>query len=1074
MTARLKEVEIIGFKSFAQKITVEFAPGITAVVGPNGCGKSNIVEAIRWVLGEQAPGWLRSKAMTDVIFNGTPNRPGIGRAEVVLRLNNPRNQELEFRSQKSEFRSQNSEIRNPQSEQSEIQNPKSEIGIIPNPQSAIRNPQSEIEIKRRLFRSGESQYFLNNRPCRLKDIQEVILDTGLSEKGYFLMEQGKVDSILRSNPIERRHVFEEAAGIKAYQTKKIEAVARLAGTDQNLLRLNDILSELERQEKSLYRQVKKAEQYKKLKSRIRELEIKLNTARYHYLKTKETGLADKIDQLRDRLAGIEKNTTELEINLKGERDRREKNKSVLFISRESLDEDKEQHHQLEKLVLSSKERLSSLEEKGGENQVRIERTKKSIERHTEQILSQKRAGERIEAELKEKQANLAKIEAQSGKAEEELAEKTRELEGRKADLIDYLNETARIKRDMVNLSKEEKRKKGEAEAVRQRKTKEESRRQDLTQKVISFKEKVKAREEKIEQGRGLTSELKKKREVLSEELCKLDQEVNSLKVQLEASSAKLNTINELENSLAGYSEGTKSVLKADLPGVRGLIADFISVPAEYETALEAVLDRALEAVVVETTEQAADILTYLQENSRGRVTLFPIADCGLRIVPISDFGLRISDCEVGIIGRLRDLLKVDSSCQALMDFLLADVLVVQDIKSAIEIIRNPQFDVDEVDIMDEVDRGNPQSKIQNPKSKIRWVTLDGTIITPWGMIQGGKGKGKETGLLARRRIAGELATAIDKIKNHLRTSEQKREEVSIALAEIDKQLRTTQAELKAAEMERVALAKDIEASENLLDSCRSHLEQLVVEEKESGHEVEALRKENEDLTGQCEAREQDGREQEARIGNRQQELDHRQKQLKQERESLNQTKISLAVLTQQSKEAAKTISRLNKEREQWEKSLRDMSGKEAGLKEEREKEGAALLAREQEMAALVKEIAGKESALTQQQQEKNALDQRCRQIENEMDSLRKKGLSIKDEIHSLDLERAKVEVEASSLRKLLINELGVSSIADCGLRIAESSNQTNQKSEIRNPGDGHCFGHSSTEETRFLQETWFL
>ncbi|MEW5767314.1 MAG: AAA family ATPase [bacterium] len=1100
MAALLREVEIIGFKSFAERVRFEFAPGITAVVGPNGCGKSNIVEAIRWVLGEQVAGWLRSKTMTDVIFNGTPNRHGLGMAEVTLRLNNPKPQNeagpVGLKSQSaighlpstlghspSEISHLPSDIghpgyprsgcaiRNPQSEiyhqSSAIGNPSSDIGHSPSAighspsaighlPSAIGNPQSAIpgthgvgapseienlvEIKRRLFRSGEGEYFLNNRPCRLKDIQEIILDTGLSETGYFLIEQGRVDSILRSKPVERRHIFEEAAGVKVYQNKKIEAGARLALAEQNLLRLNDILSEIERQEKSLARQVKRAERYKSLKSKIRELEIKLNTARYHYLKRKEAELVHKIDHLKGKVAEIEKDTTGLEAALAEESDRREKSKSLLFKFRESITEDKEKRHQLEKFILGSKERLSSWQEKAKETQARIEYLQRSVKKNEEQAFNQKREGERLKEELQKNQLNLAEIEEALSQAEEGIAGESRQLEEAKSVLIDYLNETAGIKHELVNLSKEEKRKKGEAEVVLQRRIKEGNRHQELTQKIVGLKERVQIKEDKIKQSRGRIADLKKEREGVSEELCKLEREVNSLKVQLEAGYAKIKTFRELEKSLVGYSEGTKAVLKADFPGVRGLMADFISVPAEYETALEAVLDRALEAVVVETTEQAANILNYLEE--KGRVTLFVLdkipLEGGFRMAhPLPGYPRWGND--EGIIGWLRGLVKVDSEYQGLMDFLLADVLLIQNTMPVAEVFRKiGDFTPPTTDLLpstvcsfDEPPFLIPGTHQVGAQSALgRLVTLDGTVITPWGMIQGGKGKSKETGLLARRRIINELEVAIDKIKGHLHIGEQERKEVAAALDELDKELRITQAGLKAAEMEKVALDKDVEASENLLTACISHLDQLVIEQRELTHEVEVLISQREGLTRQCEAREQEGKKQEAIIRERQQELDRRQKELKEKRESLNQAKISLAVLTQQSQEVEKSISRLNNEKEQLEGSLRELSGREMNLKEAQEREEVSLLRRQEELMALVEEISGKEAAIDQQEQAKKVLDQRCRQIENELNLLRKKGLSIKDALHSLDLERAKVEVEASSINGQLINELGANPVAD--------------------------------------------
>lgn len=684
----LKRLELQGFKSFADKTVLEFKPGITAVIGPNGSGKSNISDSIRWVLGEQSMKSLRGAKAEDVIFAGTQNRKSLGFAEASI--------------------------------------------VIDNSDGKLPIEYNEVTVTRKLYRSGETGYFINKTPCRLKDIIELFMDTGIGKDGYSIIGQGKIDEILSNKSDDRRHIFEEAAGIVKYRTRKVESEKKLEQTKLNLLRINDILSEIEGQLDPLKLQADKARKFLDLREELKSIEVGLfvyniNTYKekleqiiedLQILKDQETSESQKLEEGQNKKDTLKARIDELIAEI-------ENMQNVGFESKTKIE-------QLNSQINVSKERISN-------NATNIERLTKEIEELHQRIndfneekdskVSKKdnlfKNKEKFETELKEKEEELAKISAK-------LSEKELEIEGKKkqveADTDAKYERLAEINTYEINYENLEKTKKNVKQELQNTISELDSNRIKKQEISKNFQEIEATRNKAVK----TLTEIKNQKEVALAVIKEFDDKINKLTAEYRMKDSRCKFLIETERDKDGYMKSVKSLLLAceqnsELnAGVEGVLASLISVDKKYETAIEMCLGQAMQNIVTKTETDAKKLIEHLRNNNLGRASFLPISSVhGKKIEKVNSNGID------GIIGIAADLVEADKKYQDIILNLLGRTVIVENMDSAIKLAKANSY-------------------------SFRIVTLEGDVINPSGAISGGSVAQKTVNILGRSREIEEL------------------------------------------------------------------------------------------------------------------------------------------------------------------------------------------------------------------------------------------------------------------------------------------------------------------------------
>ena len=748
----LSNLTLFGFKSFIDRLSIDFQSGVTALVGPNGCGKSNILDAIRWVLGEQSSKSLRGDRMEDMIFAGNTHRKAVGMAEVSLTLSNVEGQ--------------------------------------------LAVPYDEVTITRRVYRSGESEYLLNQNPCRLKDITRLFLDTGLGREPYALIEQGSIGSLLNSRPDDRRALLEEAAGIMSYKVNRNTALSRLEAAEQNLLRVKDVLQEIERQRTSLHRQAKKAERYQRMTLRLKGIQAFL-------LLKEDRRLGEELDHVIDQ----EKQLAEAQESCQ------------LRVSTEetSLEAGRLHDLDLEKRITAAQERLYTLRGKRerAEAEVRSHETmlhdlRQRGEEHREAL---KAVGERVhrllqdfEADTKLRALTEEKLDAASRQLRDlhdaltsldaELRQGEEAVEGRKAEILALTEQLVSHRNHATSLTERHRLLHQERETLERQLTASRAEAETVT-----------ARE------RGLTShlhELEGRIEILTREREALSQELTSLQVrqdalgerraalreELSGLEGRLDSLRELEASLAGLSEGQQFLLKgkaAEVPVcqvIEGPLSRLVRVEAAWEKALEALLGDLQQGLLTPNATDALSLLRYLEEEGTGCATLLPRQGEWLAIsAEASRLEEALGAVEASldpeaaqrVVGPALRLVKAADELQPLLRALLGDAVIVQDLPTALTLLR----------------------KLPCPA---RVATVSGAVLSSRGPIQGGNTI--TLGLLSRRRELEEFPAAITRATEELQTVEGEWEGVQKTLSDRRLALSTQEQALKDADEGR----RDVERS----------------------------------------------------------------------------------------------------------------------------------------------------------------------------------------------------------------------------------------------------------------------
>lgn len=743
-----KRLEMHGFKSFAEPVVIEFHEGVTCIVGPNGSGKSNISDAIRWVLGEQSPKMLRGGKMEEVIFSGTASRKSRGMAEVTLVIDNS-------------------------------------TGILP-------IDYNEVAITRRMYRSGESEYLINNNHCRLRDIRELIMDTGIGVDGYSLIGQGKIADIVSSKPESRREIFEEAAGVVMYKGKKAESERKLAGANANLERVNDIIGEIEGRIDGLREDSAKAKEYLELKDRYRELEINITLKNVEKLDSSNSTLKEDADQLAENIEKLTAKKKEMDEKLT---EGRARNESLEQLGSDARDK-----------LLSKVEEINKLTNKSQLDSEKAAAIDRDYARISEEIsqLEEKLAREAENAESLEanKDAVLAELKAE----EDKLGEKV-EAYNRVTEESLKLSETIEnAKNQMFSLHSRVSAKRSEAKSMESYKESLAKRKEQILSEGAEIQESTKAFREAVEKAEARQKENMRLMDEAAEELKSvredsifrnnniktLTAQAEDIRIRAGQLTARKKTIEEMENNYEGYNGAVRFIMKSNIKGIDGVVAELMKVPAGLEIAVETALGAGMQNIVCEKDANAKEAINLLKSNKAGRLTFLPIESVKASPVNVS----RAISGAPGFRGLASDLVKYDAKYEGIFKYLLGRVAVV-----------------------DNMDRAVALSKAAG--NGLRFVTLDGEIINASGAITGGKYKNATANLLARRSEIEKLKQDIDSMKEEYKGVEEQLDSEKKKAEELASKIEDIETRRRDLELE----AADISAKLNMLVESGKDAEQ---------------------------------------------------------------------------------------------------------------------------------------------------------------------------------------------------------------------------------------------------------
>lgn len=762
----LKRLDIIGFKAFADRTSVDFVQGVTAIVGPNGSGKSNITDAIRWVLGEQSAKSLRGSKMEDIIFAGSDTRKALNVAEVTLTLEND-----------DQF---------------------------------LPLDYHEVSVTRRVYRSGESEFYINKQPCRLKDIIDLFMDSGLGREAFSIISQGKVEEILSSKPEDRRTIFEEAAGVLKYKNRKKKAEVKLMETQENLNRVDDILHEIENQLEPLKIQSSIAKEYLEKKAELEKIEVALTVCEIEELhqnweqllkqfeehKDLEMDLLTKIqmqeaeiEALREQIQVLDDSITELQ--------------EVLLITSNELEKIEGQREVLKERKKNKNENRAQLEQN-------IELLQKKMIELEAELLEQTKVLQEHQKKLENVQQDLLKFENKLSRASVDI---DAELEHLKSDYIDLLNKQASLKNEKVHLEDQlaqfEKRKiyldQDNEKYLLLRKEFEEKK----AALIKKGEEKQGALQSHFHEFRKLGLELEKKRD----EYHKKETQLYQAYQYLQKFKTRKEMLEEMREDYAGFLQGVKEVLLAKLPGVRGAVAELINVGKQYETAIEVALGSAMQHIIVEHESHARQAIAYLKNNHFGRATFLPMSVMKGRSIPASQKIL--IENHPSFVGIASSLVTFDPTYKDVIENLLGNVIISTELKGANEIAKTLGH-------------------------RYRVVTLDGDVVNPGGSMTGGTIKQKTTSLFTRQRELEDINRKLPEMERKTEALEQQVKTLKETIQEHERQL---------AQLKEICETVRIE-EEQLKGSIR----ELEVEEKNVNErlklydlEIEGLMKEKTDV-----------------------------------------------------------------------------------------------------------------------------------------------------------------------------------------------------------------------------------
>jgi chromosome segregation protein len=952
----LKKLELQGFKSFADKVTLDFEKGVTAIVGPNGSGKSNISDAIRLVLGEQSIKSLRGSKLEDVIFAGSENRKPLGFCEINLTLDNS-------------------------------------DGYLP-------FDYTEVVITRKIFRSGESEFFINKTPCRLKDIYELFLDTGVGKEGYSIIGQGRIDEILSARPEDRRQIFEEAIGISKYRYKKEEAERKLTAANDNLLRLNDIVVELEKQLTTLETQKSKAEEFLKLHQEKRKVDISLyiqlakrSMNQYDALKGKYENLKNQLDVKKIHKINQEENLLY-------------KEKEIHDLKQQLGSEKEEYHNNLREIEIVSGKRELIIE--------KLRNLEETTELYREELEKAAKRERILKEELKRIESNVALLHANKEELEEKLRQfqeeyvslqkkqknKIEEVEKAKEDIIEILNSIADVKGKLsLNNSLKE-------EAI--------SRQQNLKKHIEEIQNRIemldKEKTKIVEELQFLQKKLDNKNQqriTKQQALQKIDNELilkeDTLKVikeEIERKRSRLSILEEMDKNYEGYSGTVRNLLKLseNIPSFKeniiGVVGELLEVENTYSTAIEVALGSSIQNIVIKSSEGVAEIIERLKQKDLGRATFLPLDLIRGRGLSQQESNILT---EKGVIGVASKLIKYNDNLEEIFNFLLGRVIIVDTIENAVRL-----------------------SKKYNQAYKI--VTLEGEVINPGGAITGGSLKPKLQSIFKRKEEITKLKKEIDSLKNQQeivgeeigqKINDKIHVEEQIEL--LNKEISDISYNITSNDQRRISLEKEIGNLLNQLENYTLEIDELKENVRNYQQEIDRFLKELESL-------EKEKEQLDALINGFKEKNNKEEENLAILDKEITALKIEIAKIEQK---LQNELHNLKDKRQEFDREKNNIVEKEKNIKEieslkvnlslEREKLQGEIYKLQQEVEKIQKDISSLEDNIFQEEED-------LQKRKEKFSILQQEFTNINEEFHKVEMEMQRFQIEIDNIKNRLWEE----------------------------------------------------
>ena len=960
----LKRLELQGFKSFADKTILEFMPGITSVIGPNGSGKSNISDAIRWILGEQSMKSLRGSKSLDIIFSGTQNRKSLGFAEGSL--------------------------------------------VFDNTDGTLPIEYTEVTITRKLYRSGETGYYINKVPCRLKDVLELFMDTGIGKDGYSIIGQGKIDEILSNKSEDRRNIFEEAAGIVKYRVRKQESEKKLERTKLNLLRINDILSEIEANIEPLKQSSEKAKKYLNLREELKNIEIGLfiyNIEKYkqsleeivkdeeiYKLQcNEEEGRLERVKALKEELKSqIDEITVKIEemsnIGFESQKEIEMLN-SDISVARTRIENNNENSKRYEKEIEESKEKLKDLQEE--------------LEQKKEKKDNLKENKEKFQKELEEKEEELRKI-------TEKLSSKELEIEGYKTKVSENTDKKYELQGDVhtqeINFENFEKRERQIQNEIASNISELDSTRMQKEDLAKEFYD-IDSKRNKIVKS---LDEVNVKKEEADKKVKLYENNINAYQSEKRIKESRLRFLEETEKEKEGYIKSVKSLLKdceniKELgKGMHGVLANIIEVPEEYQTAIEMCLGASLQNIVTETEEDAKKLVEHLRKNNLGRVSFLPITSVrGKRLD-------KIKGKEPGVIGIASDLIKYDRKYEQIITNLLGRTVIVDNMDTAIKLAK------------------------QNGYS-FRIITVEGDVINPSGAITGGSVTKKTVNILGRGREIEKLQKEIKDLEDKIKKQEQEKREYEDSIEDIFEEASSWEKELQeidityATEKQKlVSVEENISKIEQRVNKLKEEKEKLKEEKENAVNRKQVIQEEISKLTEETE-----------KLTNIIQEFADLNKDNQKYVDDLNfditNLKISVSSFDESEASIEELQERINTEVENTKRSIEHKTRQIEEIKQDNIALNESIKDIEEKIEKIKEEVKNSGSKIEELKQDRIDKNEKLKAREDEINDKFKVIEDLKAQVVKIDVKKTKIEDDMNGIINKMWEEyeLTPNNVKDC-------------------------------------------
>ncbi len=956
---KLKSLELIGFKSFGENAKLDFTQGFTAIVGPNGCGKSNISDAIRWVIGEQNSRALRGQKLTDLIFNGSASRKALNRAEISLVLED-----------------------------------------IPMGLRVANVPLvgTEVKVTRCYHRSGDSEYLINQIPCRLKDIIDLFLDLGVSSRSMTIVEQNHVQEIISAKPEQRRYLIEEAAGILKFKHRKHEAELKLNASRQNLLRITDIVQELSRQADSLKRQADKAERYKRFRSELKNFSLNL--------------FSQRIRQFQEELESLEKELAIVE-------DKKVQLTSSSSTLENRIEELKEEISELQIQIDYKKDAVRSLANQISKDEHSIELKQTQVDAAEKDSNSAESEVSEMKKEIQELESGTVSQRSELGKVSEEIGSQESacdELAGKTEQKREALQEEESLLRNKENRSREvyaQLAQKNNACSVLDTRIENiEGRAEKLKrerQEALEEKEKTEALakssevlfEEKCEALETLKSseeEVKEKIQDCKSQLRTREEEYEVVREEYYSRNSYFDSLKALRQKFEGFDEGVKVLMSNTngdrIPGLLEVMVDVLKAPEEVEPALEAVLGNRLQSVIVDSYSDSLQAINYLKTNESGRGSFIPKVPRSFAKPPI------VLNGNPAVRGKLKDMVQCPSEYASIIDHLLGDVVLVEDLETALGLYTKPDF----------------QGVV---------VTQAGEIFDSHGVVSGGNVKSNSAGLLSQKREIEELEEEIETLRAKMELAKEAKETVGESLAELERQLSEIRPQLYDTEIEKEGRRKDLEQVKRELERLDRKLSALDYEHSSGEVELGELIKERDSMKLALSELESEKVQIEGEVQKAKSNLEAIRADLEKNSSDLNAQKVLIASLKGKRDIILSDIKRLIAQKENYEirvekreKDTKDNVEKVAKFREEIDEieKGIVVKAREKDESS---------EALVE-------VEEIFREKENNLDDSEKESKSVFKEfqenaeiLSQRELRRSEIKIQSAHFQEQAFNDFNV-------------------------------------------------